>query len=335
MDKKFSVPVVLFLFKRLDSVLQIIDVLRKIQPKKLYLISDYGRNNDECTQIDINRTIIENYIDWECIIIKKYHSTNVGVYSNIALGAKWVFQQENIAIFLEDDNLPDITFFRFCDELLKKYYTNEKILWICGSNYLITSDTCDNSSYFFSQNMLPCGWASWGHKFNKFYDGELSLFNKKKYGYMKKTYTYIPLYYQDMYNLKYELDHKAKYNRFFSWDYQMSFSIRHHNLLTIIPKYNLIKNIGVDDNSIHGGSTIHNTMTARFCENHTHNLSFPLIHPENILIDKTLDRKIAKIIFDPYFFSIKAIICRIVKKIFNINLTESLTAWLKNHEKNS
>lgn len=44
MKNQFNIPVVLFIFKRSDTVLRIINVLSKIQPQKIYLLSDEGRN---------------------------------------------------------------------------------------------------------------------------------------------------------------------------------------------------------------------------------------------------------------------------------------------------
>ncbi|MFC0229269.1 hypothetical protein [Serratia aquatilis] len=324
-SKEFNIPVVLFIFKRLDSVIEILKVLEKIKPKKIYLLSDGGRNSEEVTLVKSIREKIELAITWPCEVIKRYQANNVGVYNNIAGGAKWVFEREEHAIFLEDDNLPELTFFPYCEDLLNKYNDDSRVLWICGSNYLEECTPENNTSYFFSKNMLPCGWASWGWKFNKFYDGDLQLWEseyiKKR---LKQEYNFKKLYYQDIYNIEYELDYKKLHGRFYSWDYQMSFSLRAHNLYSIVPKYNQIKNIGVDTDSTHGGTSLSNVMVQRFCERKTKILSFPLIHPNTLLMDITLDRKIAKIILDPSFFSIRSIISRYLKNKFNLNKTLSI-----------
>ena len=135
MNEYFDIPIALFMFKRSDTLLKIIAVLSKIKPKKLYLLSDQGRNEEEIRIVEKTRNLIENAIDWDCEIIKNYASENRGVYENIGEGARWVFQQEKKAIFLEDDNLPEISFFSYCKELLDKYENNNKILWICTTKY--------------------------------------------------------------------------------------------------------------------------------------------------------------------------------------------------------
>ena len=116
----FEIPVVLFLFKRKDTIVRIIDRLRQVNVKKLYLMSDEGRTEEEKTKVRETRNIAEGAINWNCNVIKNYAESNRGVYGNIALGAKWVFEREKCAIFLEDDNLPELTFFPYCEGLLTR-----------------------------------------------------------------------------------------------------------------------------------------------------------------------------------------------------------------------
>lgn len=327
----FNVPVVLFIFKRKDTVLRILNVLSKIRPAKIYLLSDGGRDENEKKIVNDCRRDIESSIDWDCEIVKRYHEDNVGIYNNIGLGARWVFSQEEMAIFLEDDNLPEISFFKYCDDLLIKYRNDSRILWVCGSNYLESVEPTDNSSYFFTKNMLPCGWASWSDKFNQYYDGELMLW-KSEYirNRIKEEYIYKRLYGQDRYNIEHEVEYKEKTGLFYSWDYQMSFSMRVHNVYAIVPKYNQIKNIGVDKDSTHGGSSLNDVMVERFCELKTKQLEFPLSHPISVLIDIPLEVKLAKIILDPSFYSLRSRVSRLIRKLFNIDKTIGVFEFLKN-----
>ncbi|MDI5836505.1 hypothetical protein [Shewanella xiamenensis] len=324
MQNKFDVPVALFIFKRTTSVLLILKVLEKIRPTKLYLISDHGRNDLEKELVLEARKKIEDAVTWECEIFRRYQVSNVGVYENIAGGAKWVFEHEDTAIFLEDDNLPEITFFHYCSELLSKYKEHEKVLWICGSNYLEECSPKNGASYIFSYNMLPCGWASWRDKFNRYYDGDLSLYSEIGKKNLRNKYKNKRLFEQDIYNIEYELDYKEKHGHFYSWDYQMTFSMRYHNVYSIIPKLNQIRNIGVDENSIHGGNSLNDIMVERFCERKTSQLDFPLIHPTELACDDVIEEAIANVIIDPRFFSLKSIVSRFIRRAFGINKTISL-----------
>lgn len=327
---KFDIPVVVFLFKRIDKTALIIDQISKIRPLKLYLIADGPRNEEEKELVMRCRQQVEEHITWDCEVVKNYAEKNRGVYENIAGGAKWVFEREKYAIFLEDDNFPAISFFQFCREMLMRYEHDSRILWICGTNYLKKYQPSDGSDYVFSRLMFPCGWASWSDKFLKFYDGELALFAddsvRKK---VLATYTNRALANQDLSYWQSEYNRKNRGERFISWDYQMSFSIRAHSLLGIVPKNNLIKNIGVDEFSIHGGTSMTKTMTKRFCEIEIDELDFPLKHPPVCLPDPTFEKLNEKIILAPLKSRLKHKMILLVKKILRIKSHESFRSTLK------
>jgi len=328
--EKFDVPIVLFTFKRIDKTLEILERISLVNPSKLYILSDQGRNEEEILIVEELRRKIEKRIDWDCEVVKHYALTNIGVYQNIGEGAKWVLEREKWAIFLEDDNLPEITFFEFSKEMLKMYEDDTRVLWICGSNYLKKYMPEDGSSYVFTKHMLPCGWASWGHKFNKFYDGNLELWQDT---YLNKRVRFenIDKYLlnQDIGNWDKELRAIRKGHKPSSWDYQMSFSIRIHGLFSIVPSYNQIKNIGVDIDSIHGGSSFEYEMTRRFCGLETTKLEFPLRHPKVVLSDLNFERQMAKIITLPRSERNKIKLSNFLKKMFKINKDESFLGELR------
>ncbi|HCN57741.1 MAG TPA: hemolytic protein HlpA [Exiguobacterium sp.] len=325
--KKFEIPIVLFTFKRTDKTIQIIKRISEIKPMKLYILSDEGRNEDEKKQVKECREAIENAINWDCEVVLNYAKENKGVYENIGEGAKWVLEREENAIFLEDDNLPEVTFFEYCKELLQKYKEEKKILWICGTNYL--EDTTQNTeySYYFTKHLLPCGWATWSWKFLEFYDGELNTIQKrktKKFRELKTKYENKKLYEQQKNSLLSELERKEDNLKFNSWDYQMAYSLRINNLYGISPVVNQIKNIGVDNNSIHGGNSFDDEMTRRFCGIETKPLTFPLKSPEVIKEDQFYERKVAEIILYPLEMRIKNKIVSYLKKILKIKRNESI-----------
>lgn len=332
--KNFDIPIVLFSFIRSNGFHRIMPVIQRVKPKKLYILSDYGRNTKEIKLVKEVRKVIESYIDWECEVVKKYATENIGVINNIGEGAKWVLSQEEHAIFLEDDNLPEITFFKYCEELLHKYKNNEKLLWICGTNYETVSDY-GQDDYYFTQHLLPCGWASWSKKFNKYYDINLKTLGtpgiKEK---IKDSYEDKQLFKQ-----QYLLFEKTKYlinsNRNkSSWDYQILFSMRANDLYGIAPKYNQIKNIGVDELSTHGGVSFDNEMTRRFCGIETKKLQFPLKkESEYIIKNKKFEKFIGDTIKYPFKERLMITIATMVKPLFKIDKHASFKEILKNKKK--
>lgn len=327
--EQFDIPVVLIIFKRSDTVLRILERVRTVKPKKLYLLGDEGRDDIEIQRVHQVRETIEQAIDWPCELIKNYAERNRGVHANIGLGAKWIFEREECAIFLEDDNLPEVSFFGYCKELLARYRDDNRILWICGTNYLPVFEPKNGASYMFTQHLLPCGWASWANKFNVFYDDALSLaYDPYVIRNMQSTYGDKKLYKQQLTNIMNEKRKKDSGKRFASWDFHMVLSIRANNLFGISPSYNQIRNIGVDEDSIHGGSDINNIMTKRFCGMDSMPIRLPLSHPKTVLIDEEYEKKISNIILLPFRYRVKTYIVSFLKRLLRIPPEKSLSGVL-------
>ena len=113
----FDIPIVLFIYRRKSTLPQIVSRIAEVKPKKFYIIADGPRNDKENKEVIECRELVESLITWDCEVIKNYSIENRGVYNNIGGGAQWVFEREEKAIFIEDDNLPEVTFFDYAKEL--------------------------------------------------------------------------------------------------------------------------------------------------------------------------------------------------------------------------
>ena len=326
--KPFPIPVALILFKRSEGPKRILEVMAKVQPSKVYLLADEGRDEKEKEMVQKCRQEVEEAITWPCEVIKYYASKNRGVFENIGLGAKFVFEHEEQAIFLEDDNLPALSFFSYCQELLEKYKEEEKVLWICGTNYLEKYENPNHDSYMFTQHLLPCGWASWREKFLKYYDFYFETATPESLKSLRKNYQNKALYKQQLNCIKSEMERYKKNGRFASWDYQIMYSLRHYGLYGISPCYNQIQNIGVDGMTTHGknGKPADKTMTSRFCGIPCHDLVFPLKHPDEIKIDPIYEKKITHIILYPLKTRIHMKITGMIKRIIGPKLSQKIKA---------
>jgi hypothetical protein len=330
----FDVPVTLFFYKRVKKTLRVFEEIAKVKPKKIYLISDGPKDKSETPLVEECRYLVEKKIDWSCDVVRDYSAANSGVYNRIGLGAINVLRIENRALFLEDDCLPEQTFFRFSEEMLERYAHDTRVLWVCGTSYLRNFRSVDGSSYVFTRLMLPCGWATWSDKFLKFYDGNLELFDslcrrdRIEFGYYNSN-----LFNQDMLHWRRERNLVKMGRDPISWDYQMAFALRANSLFGIAPTLNQIRNIGVDHFSAHGGSSFSNIMTRRFCEVDTLPLHFPLKHPKSLMIDKNFEEATEKLIVFPFIYRLLSLFSRIVKYFFGIKETDRLSAvalnWLR------
>lgn len=311
----FDIPVTLFFMKRTENTLKVLSRIAKVKPLKLYLISDGGRTPEEHEKVIECRKAVDAAINWPCEVIRDYADENCGILDRIGFGAKRVLEREPYAIFLEDDNYPEESFFYFCREMLLKYENASNVLWVCGTNYLETYDS--PYSYVFTKHTLPCGWASWGAKYPQIYDGLLTGLDD---AFIRDNYTGFysnkKLEKQKMDLIKQTKKMLDSGNKKVSWDHQMTFTLMEHRMYGIAPTVNLIKNIGVDADTTHGGSSMSNIMTRRFCGMNSVPIDFPLRHPPVVAEDARYEKEIGNIICIPWWYMCGIKCARILRVVF-------------------
>ena len=75
-------------------------------------------------------------VDWDCELHTFFREEYVDVYTSVRGAMDWVFDNEEQAIILEDDCVPSVAFFEYCDFFLDKYKEDKSIGFISGANYL-------------------------------------------------------------------------------------------------------------------------------------------------------------------------------------------------------
>ncbi len=163
---ELATPVVLVVFRRPDVTRRSLDVLRSVRPQRLFVVADGPRPGrpQEAAQVAGVRSLIEESVDWPCVIERKYADSNVGLEANVELGLDWAFSQVDRAIVLEDDCIPDPTFFPFCEELLERYADEQRVWQISGDPHHVAEGLFQGYSYDFSTWASVWGWATWADR---------------------------------------------------------------------------------------------------------------------------------------------------------------------------
>jgi len=280
----FGTPIVLFNFNRPKLTRQIFEVVRKIKPTRLFLIADGPRQSwpeDErlCAEV---RAIFDE-IDWECEVWRDYSDTNLGCSKRIFTGLDWVFENAEEAIILEDDCLPSLSFFPYCEELLARYRNDHRVSLISGTNFDYTRATPNNESYFFSRYGGTWGWASWRRTWQQV-DQTMSWWDSKVAQKMLIKLFPEPNEWKHWYRLFQEIYSGTIKNE---WDYQLLLSCFRYSQCRAVPRINLISNIGF------GGDATHciDEYSALNSINKDE-LEFPLIHPLDVTIDERVEHEI-------------------------------------------
>lgn len=264
-------PVVFIIFNRPDTTAIVFEEIRKYQPKQLFVIGDGPRNHkvNEHKLCEETRSLIQ--VDWECEVKLIYSEQNLGCQKRIHSGLDEVFWEVEDAIILEDDCVPHEDFFRYCEELLDRYKNVERIMAISGNNFQ-EPDYKIEDSYYFSSYPHCWGWATWRRAWSKVDIG------MKEWHTVKESKG-LHEYWYDKYSEDYwtEIFNRTSSGEIDSWAYPWLFSCWNHNGLAILPKYNLVSNIGFGENSTH--TNVHNELLANLP---IYSIEFPLVHPAKI-----------------------------------------------------
>ena len=295
--------VLLLFFNRIDHFSQVWEQVRRARPDRLFLYQDGPRMVDAdglavsrpedskdwpgimaCRQL-----VSDAQIDWPCRVERLYQTKNYGCDPSEFLSQQWAFSQVDRCIVLEDDDVPSLSFFRFCEEMLERYKDDERVTLISGFNTegpMTPPAPADHAlpsqeplpSYFFTRAFSIWGWASWA-RVVRHWDGD--------YGFVRdpqqfeclcqKVRQYRQRRDMPMMCQAHAASGKAYYESIF-WAYMLL-----HDGLAIMPQHNLINNIGMDGGTHFAADVdlLPRRLRAQFTMPR-HELDFPLVHPSAV-----------------------------------------------------
>jgi len=280
-----NTPVVLILYKRIDAIVQHMEILRQVQPEKLYLVGDAAKTGDAETA-KLVQQVREKAQDviWPCQVTTIFAEENMGCDRRIISGLDEVFQQEEAAIILEDDCIPDVTFFRYCDEMLATYRDNPDVFYVSG-NHLCPWQQ-ETSSYIFSRRGDTWGWATWANRWQQMstnFEKEWNSIKSQRLLQQQMGTSAGEAYIR-------ELEH-YKNQSIIPWDYQWHARCLAYGKKVIVPGVNLVSNIGFDGAATHTAEAPGGVSMERFA------MEFPMTPPATENVNRKYDRARQREIF--------------------------------------
>lgn len=287
---KLQTPVAFIIFNRPDTTARVFAEIARAQPPQLLVIAD-GARSDRAGEAELcaaTRAIIDR-VDWDCEVQTLYADRNLGCRRRVSSGLDWVFDTVEAAIILEDDCLPDPSFFRFCEDLLERYRDDERIAQISGDNFQFGRRRT-TGSYYFSRFNHIWGWATWRRAW-KNYDVSLAAWPEVRDG------GWLQDILGDSGQASYwsRLFQRVADGQIDTWDYQWVFACWISNALTILPNVNLVSNIGF------GPAATHTTRDSQFANMPTETMQFPLRHPAFVIRDTQADQATINRMFSTSF----------------------------------
>ena len=240
-----NTPILLMVYIKPETTVKIIERLKIIKPTKIYIsINTPLKKNSK--DIIKNKKVLDvlKLIKWECKIKYKKRKKYVDAYTSYRDAIKWFFKNEKEGIILEDDTLPNKSFFTYCTKMLKKYRYDKKISQICGSSFKNFRSKDEN--YFFSNYNLCWGYATWRRSILD-YDENMSGWKKLK----NQNYLYKIINDKKFVSYWTNIFDEQFKKKFRAWDYIWLYSNWKKEKVSIIPKKHLVKNIGFVEDATH------------------------------------------------------------------------------------
>ncbi len=288
MSNQLNTPIAIIVFKRLDATQRMFEAVRQARPKELYIIGDGWRSDTEKEKCIAVRNYLEKAVDWPCTVHKNYSEENMGCKMRVVSGLNWVFSQAEDAIIIEDDCVPDPTFFPFCEELLEKYRNEPRVMQISAMNIQQKNPRFNTggASYYFSQFGEIWGWATWRRAWS-LYDVRMEAWPQAKEAGLLHERIKNPEVI-DYFEYRFDYVYGAGDDRKKSdvWGAQWVFARFLHDGLSVVPKTNLISNVGDDTDATHQKEK---GVESEFIRQTTEPIEFPLVHPKRIAVNEQAD----------------------------------------------
>lgn len=243
-DKISSSPVLLTMFNRPGHAAQVLEVLAKVKPKRLFLTVDGPRSDvpGEVAEVTACRELARR-IDWDCDLRTRFREKNLGCREGMIDAVSWFFDQVEQGVILEDDCVPSEHFFTYAADVFSAFSDNRRFMQLSGYAHV---ENPEGSVYFLP---LTSSWG-WGttrrvwQEFMQQRDGIVSDFNS-----------------HPELHLSFNLDDAYPYSKMFqqnlrgnvsSWAILFYWFVFRSGGLVAYPPWSLIRNIGFDGSGTHG-----------------------------------------------------------------------------------
>lgn len=274
------------IFARPEMTARVMERIRAARPAQLFIAQDAPRDDhpsDIANCPEARKTAMN--IDWPCEVKTLFQESNLGAGMGCATAIRWFFQEVEEGIVLQDDDLPEASFFSYCAELLEHYRHDDRIMHITGYNPLLKP--VGDASYYFSRYTQGWGWASW-RRVARHYDYHLTNWPRLKASGLIRALFRTRLQ-QRYYAKVFSEYHHANCN---NWDQQWLYLVLSRGGLCINPNVNLVRNIGFVREATFAGNpwSYHGHRT-------TAPMPLPLRHPEFVLADPKADDEIMRRVY--------------------------------------
>lgn len=280
-------PVLVMGFNRPDTTRRVLESLRIPGPARVFLAVDGPRpgHADDAARVAQVQDLV-SLLNWGCETQTLFKTDNLGCKRAVSGAISWFFQQVDAGIILEDDCVAHPSFFTYAGELLERYRDDKRVLMISGNNFQ-QHRRQPADSYYFSRYAHIWGWATWRRAWQH-YDHQMNSWPQWR------DSAALPDLLGSRHAANYwsQIFEETYQDRNTSWAYRWQFSIWAQNGLSILPRCNLVSNIGFGEHATHTTKENHPWGNLPVAP-----MPFPLHHPQSMTPDEKADRYTQKTVF--------------------------------------
>ena len=234
-------PVLLIAFNRPDTAARVFEAIRAARPARFFFACDGprpGRPEEEERVSEVRRLVAQ--VDWPCDCRVLFQAENLGCGRGVSAAIDWFLREAGEGIILEDDCLPSPAFFPFAAAMLERHRNDPRIGLIAGTN--MVPDVALPEDYGFSRIVTTWGWATWRRTWDEYRlipemvradEPWLRLFGGRTFRILERSFLRIQA--GDVH----------------TWDFQLLVQMLRSKRLTVIPRRNLVLNIGFAGGGTH------------------------------------------------------------------------------------
>ena len=247
-----NAPVVLFVYNRADHFIQTFDALSRCPEAadtELFIFADGAKNAAGREKVEACRAAVHAAV--EHCVFKSVHVTespeNRGLAASVIAGVGEVLERFGRAIVLEDDCVCSEYFLRFMNGGLNAFEADRRIGAIAGYTPTLAMPASYKADVFTCYRSCSCAWATWQDRW--------------------EAVDWTPGAIQAFYNnpqliRRMNADGADRFLRFYrqskgdagSWSVRFGAHLVKNDMLTVYPRYSLIRNIGCDETGVHSTS---------------------------------------------------------------------------------
>lgn len=237
-------PIALFVYKRLDCLIQVIESLKMnvyANESDLYIFSDGPKQQSDIESINLVRVYLKSISGFKSVTIFE-SKLNKGLAVSVINGVSLILKDHESIITLEDDIVTSPNFLAYMNEALTFYKNNKALFSISG--YTFPINKLPNDDVYFTLRGSSWGWGTWADRWDSidwnvpdYSDFRKNIFSQLEFNKMGSDLTQM---------LKRQMQGQIN-----SWAIRWVYHQFSKKMYTVYPTISKVKNIGNGNEATH------------------------------------------------------------------------------------